>query len=144
MSPFAPLVSATLAALYTGHLVTTGLQARAWWRLPPGLRARAAGSFHRFGPRLRAVLGGLALGAAILQGLQAGGAGWASLLLAASLTATLPVLGTEQRLVDLYREAAGVERDRDFIALQARWDRWHSLQLTLAAGSLAALLLGGA
>lgn len=122
------------------------LVSQSWWRLPPGLRARAAGSLHRFHPRVRGLLGLLALVASGWQALsQAGtwpGAWLATALVAASLAATLPALPLEARLVAQYYEAAGVERDREFIQLQLRWDRWHGLRVGLGLLALATAAVG--
>lgn len=35
-----------------------------------------------------------------------------------------------------YYDAAGVERDREFVELQVRWDRWHAVRLGLSAVAL--------
>lgn len=124
-----------LLGLYCGSHLAMSLVSQSWWRLPPGYRARAAGSFHRFNPRARGALGLLALGASGCQVGQPGG--WLVLgLLAASLAATLPALPLEARLVAQYYEAAGVDRDREFIELQVRWDRWHMVRLLLSALAL--------
>lgn len=129
-----------LVGLYCGSHLAMSLVSQSWWRLPPGLRARAAGSFHRFYPRVRGALGLLALGASAPQAGPA--VGWLVVaLLAASLAATLPALPLESRLVAQYYEAAGVERDREFIELQQRWDRWHAVRLGLSAAALVLAVL---
>lgn len=141
-----PLAAVAGLAFQVGSLATLGLVARSWWRLPPGLRGRAAGSFHRFGPRSRAVLGSLALGLVALDVLVLGHGSpgeWLSVAAAAgALAASLPALPLETRLVQLFYEAAGTERDREFVALQVSWDRWHAVQVGLAATALALALLG--
>ena len=138
---FLPLVSLATLSFYCGSLVTGGALARSWRHLPPGLRARAAGSYHRWGPRPRALQGGLALLAVALQALLAPGpcavGAWMALAsVAGSVAATLPALGIEKCLVTFFLEQAGVERDRDFLALQKRWEAWRGVQLGLAAGGL--------
>lgn len=124
-----------LLGLYCGSHLAMSLVSQSWWRLPPGIRARAAGSLHRFHPRVRAALGLLALATSAPQAGPL--AGWLVVsLLAASLAATLPALPLESRLVAQYYEAAGVERDREFIELQVRWDRWHAVRLGLSTAAL--------
>lgn len=124
-----------LVGLYCGSHLAMSLVSQSWWRLPPGIRARAAGSFHRFHPRARGALGLLALAASAPQAGPV--VGWLVVtLLAASLAATLPALPLESRLVAQYYEPAGVEGDREFIELQARWDRWHAVRLALSAVAL--------
>lgn len=132
-----------LLGLYCGSHVAMSLVSQSWWRLPPGLRARAAGSLHRFHPRFRGALGLLALGACAFQTGQPGG--WLALgLLGASLAATLPALPLEARLVAQYYDAAGVDRDREFIELQVRWDRWHAVRLALSAVALVVAVVAAA
>lgn len=125
------------------HLLISSALSRSWWRLPPGQRGRAAGSFHRFGGAPRAWVGALALAGLLAEALTGGGPGaWvASLLAAAALLCALPALPLERRLVKLYYDAAGPESDREFIEAQSRWDRWNAVRLALWLAVLAVLIL---
>lgn len=135
------LLAVVGAGMFTGihHLYVSAL-GPGLWGLPPAMRARAAGSFHRFADPPRAL-------AATVMLLALAGLAWSdrpgtSSLLALGLAlgavfAALSARPAEEGLIRLFYEGAGAEEDREFIALQQRWDSRQRLCLTLSLAVLA-------